>query len=445
MQNMIRLPVALVKLRYVRRADSAGGKRHPLEVLLTNSLLPLEQCNFTDEALENAVATFTLLHDLARKGWSGSLSRLDETSVQVILSAPQGEQSKREIQHSMEPRRLGLIRDSADWIRRTEKKIRPLLADGLAIDPHKIDPVIELCETQLQRDIFRYCRYLSSVPYSEYVGRRLKFLVRDASLPTNPIIGIAAIGSSLLQITSRDKWIGWHQIKKREVKTERIGNVMDLYVCVSIPPYSYLLGGKLVCYMMVSNWIRQVFAERYGDRKTLAKQRVVKDLVMLITTSIYGENSSQYNRIRFNNMPLYIPVGETEGYGTLHISDTTFEALKKVVMRKDSYRGNKFGDGANWRLRVIRDGMKALGFNADECLNHGHPRGVFVIPLARNAQAYLSGKTQDIDYFDFPLDSLIKYWRDRWLNMRIQNPAVMQKVYDFRAEELYLSEFLDGE
>jgi len=35
------------------------------------------------------------------------------------------------------------------------------------------------------------------------------YLVRDASRPFHPIIGIAALGSSLVQLTARDNVIGW--------------------------------------------------------------------------------------------------------------------------------------------------------------------------------------------------------------------------------------------
>ena len=35
-------------------------------------------------------------------------------------------------------------------------------------------------------------------------------LVRDRRGPFHPIVGIAALGSSIVQIHERDQWIGWH-------------------------------------------------------------------------------------------------------------------------------------------------------------------------------------------------------------------------------------------
>ncbi len=34
-------------------------------------------------------------------------------------------------------------------------------------------------------------------------------LVRDRAAPFHPVIGIAALGSAIVQIKERDDWIGW--------------------------------------------------------------------------------------------------------------------------------------------------------------------------------------------------------------------------------------------
>jgi Domain of unknown function (DUF4338) len=61
----------------------------------------------------------------------------------------------------------------------------------------------------LLNDIWRYIRYTWSIPYNSTPGRNMFYLVRDASRPFHPIIGIAALGSSLVQLTARDNVIGW--------------------------------------------------------------------------------------------------------------------------------------------------------------------------------------------------------------------------------------------
>lgn len=390
-------------------------------------------------------ATHYLLKDLAQRNWSGYAYKNGTENVNLSLKKPEGPFSKQEIREVMQPRRLELIRESAEWIKRVEPSILEYLADGDQLSPLAIKPELEECETQEQRDIFRYCRFLSAVPYTEYVGRRMKFLIRDGSLPNRPIIGITALGSSLLQITARDEWIGWHTSELRNTKKLRIAHLMDQYVAVAIPPYSWLLGGKLACYMMVSNEVREAFNNKYENQVTLGKKRIVKDLVMLVTTSVYGQNSSQYNRLKYQDRLLYIPVGETVGFGTLHLSQDTFNALREVLTVEEKELSYKFGKGANWKLRVVRDSIKFLGFDADECLNHGHSRGVYVVPLAQNAIQFLRGETDNIDYFDYPLEDLVNYWRQRWLTRRIQNKRILQKVKDFEADSLRLTLLLDEE
>jgi len=61
----------------------------------------------------------------------------------------------------------------------------------------------------LLQDIWRYFRYTWATPYNSTPGRQMFYLVRDAAQPLHPIIGIAALGSSMVQLTVRDDEIGW--------------------------------------------------------------------------------------------------------------------------------------------------------------------------------------------------------------------------------------------
>lgn len=58
-------------------------------------------------------------------------------------------------------------------------------------------------------DIWRYFRHTWSTVYQSTPGRNLSFLIRDAAAPNHPVIGIAALGSSIVQLRVRDEWIGW--------------------------------------------------------------------------------------------------------------------------------------------------------------------------------------------------------------------------------------------
>ncbi len=58
-------------------------------------------------------------------------------------------------------------------------------------------------------DIWRYFRYTWVNSYRSVPGRSMMILIRDAAAPNHPIIGIAALGSSVVQSSVRDSWIGW--------------------------------------------------------------------------------------------------------------------------------------------------------------------------------------------------------------------------------------------
>ncbi|WP_167856853.1 Druantia anti-phage system protein DruA [Hymenobacter aquaticus] len=58
-------------------------------------------------------------------------------------------------------------------------------------------------------DIWRYCRHTWSLPFQTQPGRRMFYLVRDRARVGHPIMGIGALGSSVVQLTVRDEYIGW--------------------------------------------------------------------------------------------------------------------------------------------------------------------------------------------------------------------------------------------
>lgn len=58
-------------------------------------------------------------------------------------------------------------------------------------------------------DIWRYFRLTWVNAPKSVPGRSMMILVRDAAAPNHPVIGIAALGSSVVQQKLRDEWIGW--------------------------------------------------------------------------------------------------------------------------------------------------------------------------------------------------------------------------------------------
>lgn len=399
---------------------------------LKNSSLNLDR-SYNDNLIETQDSEervkLLLLRDLFRLNWN-----IEKSKDKLIVSPPIY-YDKEIIKQSMNVSRQEILNKNREWIEKHIDLAKKNLAQGKDILKSEISPRIEVCKTQKQHDLFRIFRYYWSSPYSEYVGRRIRLLIRDDGIDSSPIIGIAALGSSIIHISDRDKWIGWD----KKTRTDNIIYTMDAYVLGALPPYNYLLGGKLLSYLLASNEVREIYKDKYRRRTTIIRRRKANDWVCIFTTSLYG-NGSQYNRLKFKDRLLYIPIGYTSGYGTLHISNKTFLAMQQLLMEKGIMVTNRFGDGPNWRMRAIRLASDIIGFDSNILLQHSFKRGIYAVPLAKNFRSFLFGKTDKPVYYNLPMQALVKFWKERWLNMRKKNTNIIDKILSFNPEDFKIDE-----
>lgn len=295
------------------------------------------------------------------------------------------------------------------------------IADGNEVNPENIRP--ELVEAQSQRrtgDLFRFAAMLWSIPVSQGYGRRLRFLVKDRS--NGKLIGIFALGDPVFNLRVRDDWIGWNQADRRE----RLVNVMDAYVVGAVPPYSNLLGGKLVASLIASKEVASAFEARYGNRVGLISGRRKQARLALVTVTSALGRSSIYNRLRLLRHSTdratqaaveLLKLGKTTGYGHFQLSHEIFAQLR-TVLREDGHKyagGHQFGDGPNWRIRVAREALHALGLNPNGVLKHGIRREVYAMPIASNSRAFLLG-CDNAPQFDYlSVNEISDLARNRWL------------------------------
>ena len=241
----------------------------------------------------------------------------------------------------------------------------------------------------------------------------------------------------------------------------KIGSsMMDIIVCGSIPPYNHLLGGKLVSILACSPRVISDYTHRYeGQISEIASrmkgEQVIRDsrLVYLGTTSLYAVGSSQYNRIK---VPLgngrlleFRKMGVTEGYGTVFFSRETTALFSRILELQDGGKriNHVFGEGTSPRFRMISRGLSSIGIRADAFLKHYSPRIVYSVDLAKNTKEYLMGYTNAVDYGFNPdceediahgTQALIDYWYNRWLMKRLTTVDIVQRLNDFRVEDVLL-------
>lgn len=358
-----------------------------------------------------------IVRDLWNLGWTVNIDG-GKFSIE-----PPAFYDKDTIRRSMEVKRQETIQHHQEWIRKYTLLAKRNLAYGEEALGSAIRPVIEVCEKPAQHRLFRILRYYWSSPYSDYVGRRIKLIIRDGALPRQPVIGIAALGSPIIHIPERDAFIGW-DVKTR---TENLIYAMDAYVIGALPPYNELLGGKLVSLILASNEVRSIYHDKYRKQITLQNKRISNELAAIFTTSLYGR-SSQYNRLNFNGTQLYQPIGETKGFGTLHLTSSTIALMRAYLESVGVQVGNQFGDGPSWQMRLIRNAGEKLGFDSDFLLRHSFRRRIYYVSLAQNTLPFLKGEETQLDYFDRPLEAIVDFWNSRWKKMRIQNLDVVDRT-----------------
>jgi hypothetical protein len=258
-----------------------------------------------------------------------------------------------------------------------------------------------------------------------------------------------ATGIAELAATEEGTWaLGTvlKQLKKRYSAT----SMMEITVCGAVAPYNHLLGGKLVCLMMMSPRVVNDYNERYAGTVSIiaskmAGKPIVKNpsLVFLGTTSLYTDHSSQYNRVKLPAGAVaglvgevrYEQLGRTIGFGSPNLSAETERGLAAIAEMVSGFRNVNFvfGEGQSPKLRQLREGFGALGLNQSNLLQHGSPRIVYGVHLAANATRVLLGVDEQPQYL-LPLTDnateaeIVRFWTTRWLMGRLNHEPAMQAV-----------------
>jgi len=300
-------------------------------------------------------------------------------------------------------------------------------ASGSDINPAEIRPYPVLIDNDDEYSaLFRVAALWWSIPVSKGFGRRFRILIFDES--NGKLFGLLALTDPVFNLSPRDAWIGW-DVRTRE---RNLSHVMDANVLGAIPPYNELLGAKLVGLIAASDFVRNVFHKKYRNKLSLISRRYFDGRLAMITVTGALGRSSIYNRLRFNDSDVFIHVGYTQGYGHFHLANDIYEILRKYLRQIGDPEVSqfKYGAGPNYRFRVLRRALEHLGLPPD-LLRHGIKRGVYLAPLASNAAAFLRGEAKQLQWYHRPLDSVIEYWRERWLIPR----ALRNKNYlEFKKE-----------
>lgn len=253
-------------------------------------------------------------------------------------------------------------------------------------------------------------------------------------------------------------------------KTKHIGSsLMELNVCGAIPPYNEILGGKLVALLALSPQIIHDYKARYGNKVSEIASRMKgefvcrpADLVYIGTTSLYYVGSSQYNRLKIPREVFgssfdvrWERLGETVGFGTMHISKATTLSLTEATSDGFNRINHVFGEGASPKMRLLtmamRELLEATNEDSKDFTKHAMSRIVYGACLADNASDYLLGKTDnphyytDVEQYKSGTQRIIDYWTERWFSSRLNYEPIYERIRAFDKNALMVGgQITDG-
>lgn len=294
-----------------------------------------------------------------------------------------------------------------DFILNNLDLIKEYSIDSKDINPENID--LELIEVQPESKesklFFWWNLAWWSLPFERPIGRQMRFILWDKG--HDAPFGLIGLQSPPLQSKVRDDFLG--------LKSEDEGYWINMSLygqrIGALPPYNQLLGGKMVGLSLTSNELRDSYKEKYLNRKTRMRKRVIpSDLLFITTTSAFGK-SSIYDRIKYNDEKVSQFLGMTSGSGTFHIPDDLFALLLKYLDKKDVNVERGYGNGPSRKLRLLKLAFEHLG--VPQYSEHNVKRGIYLFPNVSNLDGVLHDDEKP-KWYNRPVADLNSYWLDRW-------------------------------
>ena len=279
-------------------------------------------------------------------------------------------------------------------------------------------------KTQDESDWLMLRVFSHTMEFDQNPGRFVRFLVYDDV--TKKYLGAVSLGSDVISITCRDKWIGW----SKDVKLAGKLNNSAIGTCImATQPFGYnFLGGKLVASLLTTKHVAQTWETLYNNK-----------LVGLTTTSLYGGHS-MYQRI-----PFWKEMGLSKGSITIKPDDDVYDEWHAWVKENmsDEYdtkirsKNTRSGPVTGIKQHILTMIFKSVGISSTK-YNHGFERGVYYAPLYENTREFLRGEITEnelipLKKLEKDVDAVVEWWKvkaiQRYLNLYEQNRVKPEILY----------------
>lgn len=349
-----------------------------------------------------------------------------------------------------------LLEDEAElnFIRKMEADdVLDLFIDGQDLQIDQIEPEVRIADSSIQKDIYRYCRNLQTIPTSSGVGRRFSALVYDVGQEKEVLMGAIGLAGTTYSLRDRDNYFKWTDIDSRseqkQVKDVGLKHIMQLSVCMAVEPYNYLCATRLIALLAFSTPIQEEFQQRYEDHFPL---------LALVTTSATHLHAPIFTRIHPNRLEpkeeyenysslLFRRVGETSEYSTIMLCNRTVELAKRLVGAVQPTDGNDTENPIRMGLskgQLITRALRLCGL--DKEVIRTNRRGLFVGCLHPNNLAILRREAAPEEaVLTLDVRSATEYWKKALKARCERSTDRLNKLQTFKCSELALTKQLEEE
>ena len=259
--------------------------------------------------------------------------------------------------------------------------------------------------------------FTSTMKNNSNIGRNMNFMVVDEI--TGKYLGVVCISSDFLDLTPRDKYIGWEREKKTQGHMINYTAIGSSIVPTQPLGFNYV-GGKLLALLCLSDTVQKSWKELYGDV-----------LVGVTTTSLYGKSKAG-GLSQYDNLKHWKKMGYSSGSMAFESSKPTQKMIRQWLHKHHTkmyfeWYGAKKGTGQPYkrdhRNRSYHFTYRKLGIPS-ELIRCEHQRGIYFSPLYTNTNEFLCGKiddTQLVKLFDTSEEYLTNLWKEKYAAKRIES------------------------
>lgn len=302
-------------------------------------------------------------------------------------------------------------------------------------DFQNLEPQMYLANTNRVDEWNAIRTFSSTMKNNSNIGRNLYYIVKDRK--TDKYLGVICISSDFLDLTPRDKAIGWD----RDVKTSQnmINHTAIGSTIVPLQPLGFnYMGGKLLALLCLSDKVQNDWKAKYGDV-----------LVGVTTTSLYGKTKSG-GLSQYDGLEHWNAMGFSSGSVAFEPTKQTKQLIFDWIKEKHPRKYFEWWEAKNpqglplkrdHKNRSLHFAYPKLGISKEKTRTE-HQRGIYFSYLYNNTCEFLRKEiTEDklVKAFDTSEESLTNIWKTKYAKGRIRQ---LQKKNNVSYETLFYDDLI---